>query len=418
MNVISGLFASPLARVAAFVVWTVLVCSGTFRATFPSDVVADRIRYEVPIRLGRTWSAEVGSVAPWWLGVSIDDVKLFQESTTPRGPIIPEEENPDGDAPPLPEAGPHLAAALSNVSLRLSPWSIIARAPYVRGSLAFGDRVVYTSVGTTIGQRGEVHLEDLAVDGEVPLAELLALAGGSAGAEGALDLDVDLAGGEFGMKDSSGRMKISGAKLKLTDVDVPGFGPLSLDIDDLKLVTDVVSGKATVTDGKIVSSLATIAISGDITLRDPIDRSAYDLQFVITDLSEDLAAVQGMLASAKQTDGSFLYSCRGTIGRPTSSGCSSRPRTATARPPSTTRPTSASTSSMSDEERERKREEIREKLRKDREARLAGGTPAPGGTTPPAEPVGEEDGGNADEGPPEPPPEEEGPPPDEEDPVE
>jgi type II secretion system protein N len=406
--------------VLAFAVWTVVVGYGTFRLTFPSDVIAERIRYEVPLRLGRAWSAEVGSVSPWWLGVSLADVKLFQGAAPALRYVPPaiagddEEgdltaEPPQNPVTPGAEEGPQLAAALSNLSLRLSPMSLLYRAPYVIGSASFGDHELYGEFGTTIGARGEVHVEDLILDGEVPLAELLAAMVPGASGEGVLDLDVDIAGGERGMNDGSGQAGVRGTRLVLSDLEFPGIGPLGMDItiSDLVLVTDVVNGRATVSDGKLVSDLATVSISGEFNLRDPLDRSAYDLQFVISDLSPQVSTFQGLMSGAKQSDGTFLYSCRGVLSRPTMSGCSSRPRSATARPPSATRPTTPGDI----DERERKREEIRERLRKEREERQAGGavTPpavgAPEGDVPPEE-LGEEvllDEGDLDEGEEEPP---------------
>lgn len=397
-----------LLMVGGFLVWTVVVCAGTFRATFPSDVVAERIRYEVPLRLGRGWTADVGTVVPWWAGVSVSDVKLFQQSfayvpAVPRsvpasGSNQDDEEGEETDEEPSREDGPKLVAAFDNVSVRLSPWSIAARAPVVVGSVSFGERVLHGTVGTTIGARGEVHLDDLVLAGEVPLDALLAFGLEGATGQGALELDVDLVGGEFGMKDSSGRMAVRASKLVISDIEVPGMGALGMEIQlsDLTLIADVVDGRATVTEGKIVSELATISVSGEINLRDPIDRSAYDLQFVISELGPQLAAFQGFLAGAKQSDGTFLYSCRGTVGRPSPSGCSSRPRTATARPPTTTRPTTPGVA-LTEAEREEKKNEIKERLRREREQRQGGATPTP----PEADATPEDDGAPGD--PPEPP---------------
>ena len=54
--------------------WCALVFLVTFWLTFPSDTLVERVRWEVPERLGKEYSIDLASVSPWWVGLSAQDV--------------------------------------------------------------------------------------------------------------------------------------------------------------------------------------------------------------------------------------------------------------------------------------------------------------------------------------------------------
>lgn len=367
--------------------WVILVFVVSFYVTFPSRVIADRIRYEVPNVLGPDYSADVGSVKPWWFGLSSNDIKIYKAPGRVRG-ADPEEE----------PAGAQLVGLLGNMRMRIAPFrSLFRRAPYVSGSVTLTEGSVNYAIGTSVEQRGgDVTLSDVVLSSTgMPLADLFVLVPDlTATGVGTVDLDVDLHAGETGMRDASGHFSFGGTNLVLSDIEIPGMGALGMEvpISELLLAADVVDGVATISSGRLQSDIATVEITGTVTLRDPIDRSAVDIQIAMSNLGEVLAPYKGFLSDAAQPDGSYHYSCRGVLSRMGASSCSagSRERRVTSRPPSPGSPMSSSPMPRSsspgnardaetDEERERRRDEIRERLRQKREEREAerAGTPAP-----------------------------------------
>ena len=157
---------------------------------------------------------------------------------------------------------------------------------------------------------------------------------------------------------------------------VPEIGPLGLDvpISEMVLVAEVRDGKATVQRGLVDSELLKVEIKGDITLREPIDRSQVDLTFIITDVSPDVGMLEMALAPGKQDDG-YHYTFRGMLGRaafrPARSSSTARDRTPR---PVPTRTPQVIDRTETDEEREKRRAEIRARLeqrRAEREGRTA-----------------------------------------------
>ncbi|MEQ1501480.1 MAG: type II secretion system protein GspN [Myxococcota bacterium] len=366
-------------RIVLFVLgsiaWTIFVFALTFRLTFPSTVIADRLRYEVPGVMGREYSAEIGSVVPWWIGLSVDDVKLYKTGR----PAPASAAGSDGEDAPVVD-GPQLVGLLSNARLRVSPWSLLRRAPYVRGSVTLTEGVIDYSVGTAVAERGNIELADLVLSADaLPLADVFVLIPGfTASGTGAIDLAIDLHAGENGMKDATGKVSITGKDLGLSDLELPSTGPLGIEIpiSDLEIVADVVDGKATITDGHLVSDLLTLQITGEVTLRDPLDRSAIDLTVSLSKLGEQLAPYEAFLSEAKQSDGSYQYSCRGVISRLGAYSCtpgSRSPRVSSrgASSSGVAMPPRPSRADETDEERDKRREELRERLRQRREEREA-----------------------------------------------
>jgi type II secretion system protein N len=369
--------------------WGIAVFFVTFFLTFPSKTVSERLRYEIPNLLGRDYSGEIGSVRPWWIGLSANDIKLY------KAPGRGESE----------EEGPQLVALLGNLRMRVSPWSMMRRAPYVSGSVTLTEGEMDYAIGTAVDQRSNIALSDLVLGAEaMPLGDLFLLVPGlTATGSGAIDLEVDLHAGEDGMRDATGHISLSGTGLSLSDIELPTVGALGIEvpISELALTADVAEGVANITTGKLESEIATVAVSGNVTLRDPIDRSAVDIQIVLSDLGEALAPFAGFMSAAKESDGNYHYSCRGVLSRLGPNSCTAGERSPTtsssrgsARTPSavtpggsspitprTTGTTPSPREAESDEERERRRDEIRERLRQKREEReaerAAGAVPAP-----------------------------------------
>lgn len=395
--------------VAAFA-WTVAVFLGVFWLTFPSATLAERLRYEVPRALGDAYSADVGSVSPWWIGVAVHDVKLFKTARPTSRPVsrpISSDDDPDaeddGSADAAPEAdaeGPQLVALLSRARIRVSPWSLLRRAPYVSGSVTLTEGTVGYAIGTAVDDRGQIGLADLELDAAaLPLDDVLSLLPVTASGTGSVDLSVDLHAGESGMRDASGTISLTSNGLALgKDLELPGIGAIGMEIplSGLVLTADVEAGKATINEGRIDSELLTATITGDVTLRDPLDRSAIDLTITLSKLGPALSSYEMFLSDAKTSDGTYQYTCRGVISRLSQYSCTSGSRDRrTSRTPS---PSSRSTTSPivggdrapeTDADRERRREELRERLRQRREERDA---ERPGAVEPPQMDEGEGEG--------------------------
>ncbi len=388
-----------LGLVATFF-WCVAVFFVTLWLTFPSDAISDRIRYEVPLRLGGDYSAEVGSVGPWWLGVSVGDFKLHRAQQV------------EG----VEQAT--LVAMLDGVRAAVSPFSLVRGSPYLTGRVDTVDGSMSYEVGTGNTGKNGIGVTDLVLWSEqIAVGDVLAwMPEAPATVEGAVAVDVDLrAGDEGGMKAATGHVKLTGADLSLSDIEIPGMGPLgmTIPISQLEINADVKDGRALIKDGHVSSPFANIEIKGEVALRDPMDRSSIDLEIVVSNLGDELAAFEGALASAKGSDGSYHYHCRGVVSRLNERSCSAGEDRRSATKPRSTRSTvvgadggappatttvgedgetvTAPREPMDDEERAKRREEIRERLRQKREERMGDkGTPTTAPSPGAPEPLTEE----------------------------
>ncbi|MCB9685869.1 MAG: type II secretion system protein GspN [Alphaproteobacteria bacterium] len=368
--------------------WCFLVFCFTLWLTFPSEPIADRIRYEVPRRLGDDFSADVGSAGPWWFGTSIADFRLYEDKLV------------EGEEARVP------VAMLSRFKIALSPKSLLRRSPYVSGRVDMLDGSLTYEVGTTTTPKGGVGVTDVVLQSDgVPVGDLLALVPSFPGMiVGNLGIDLALKAGEEGMNQAIGHLSLTGEDLTVSDVDLPDIGPLGMDvpISSIDIAADVADGHAKITRGQIVSSLLTVDVSGDIALRDNLERSSIDLQIVVSHLGPELAAFESMMGSAKGSDGGYHFYCRGVVSRLNGRSCSSNDRGSAnrARP---ARPSSGpigadpgsddlaidgegedaqARTPQTDDERRRRRDEIRERLRQKREDRTRPELATPAATTP------------------------------------
>jgi len=356
--------------VVAGIIWFGVIFFVALWATFPSDAVTQRVAVEVFEASGGEYLIEIGSVAPWWVGLSAKDVKVFTRDPRARTPE-------DGE--------PELAFYAERARVRGGLGSLLARTPAVSGSVTLGSGDVAFDVTTMMNKKGtELALAEANFEAEqFPLVELAPLLGVAVEGTGAVDIDVKLEAPE-GLRKASGRAKISGSGLNLTDMELPGVGPLGMEvpIDDIDIAIDITEGKAKFTKGRIVSALAAIDLDGELTLREDMNRSTMRIQIVAGSLGDSIAGIVGAVAKdAKWEDGDYHWMCTGTLSRPrcmaererrSSSSRSSRPVPS---PSSATRPDPTelaerrTTSGDDAAERERRKEEIRERLRKRREER-------------------------------------------------
>ncbi|MBT3217453.1 MAG: type II secretion system protein GspN [Proteobacteria bacterium] len=336
------------------IVWFVGVLYVTWRVTFPSEVVAENIKWQVYRLSDEEFFVELSDVKPWGLGLSAKNVRIFEVM---------------GYRDPRTE----LRFAMEAARLRVYPGSLLARAPVVSGRVQLGSGLVDLKVGTSISD-GMVAVTSAELEADsFPLAEIAALAGGEIGGAGGLDIEVDIEAPD-GMDSAEGKVVIQSSDIVVNTISIPGLlDELNLDdlgmalvIDEIDLDFDVDEGEAKIDRGLLrAPGKADIELEGSITLKDDIMRSTLRLDAVL-DISEEMAMVKGFLSDAEWDDGKYHYSITGSIGRPslkaaregTSSSSSSSASTRRERTPEEEAERNAAR-----DERRRRREEIREQLR-------------------------------------------------------
>lgn len=343
--------------------WAFLLFLCTGWLSFPGDAVAKRVVYEVQTQSRGAYQLELTELQPWWFGLKTDDLKVYGRASR------------DGTSP--------LLALATDARASASPFSLLARAPYVSGSVTLGlDGQLDYAVGTSMDETGEdllmSHLE-LSSD-SFPIAEFLALVPSYEGSgNGGLQIDT-LIDAPDGVKTAEGKIELRGKSITLSEPVIMDF-PLGRDvvIQDLDLELDVAEGKAKISRGRIVSDLANADVTGTITLAEPFDRSTMDVR-VEAELDSSMAAMAQMLKSA-EVNGKLVWRCVGRVNnlaRACSAGDKPKP-TGRARNRARNRGTNTAAnranrpnnSGLSTEEREKRRKELQERLKKRRERRKA-----------------------------------------------
>ena len=164
---------------------------------------------------------QLGEIGPWWLGAAASDLKLY---ATPRS----------GD--------PTLALMARDIRVRANVLSLLGRTPSLSGSITPIDGTLKASIGTARGEKkGDLRVNAVRLEAqEFPISELLLLSGNEATGMGGIDVDVDIAG-EDSLKGADGHVRVSGQGITLSDLEIPGVGPLGIDIplDDIDIDIDV-----------------------------------------------------------------------------------------------------------------------------------------------------------------------------------
>lgn len=333
--------------------WFFLVFLVAFRITFPSDTLKSRAIWEVREVSDGALLLDIGKVSPWWVGLKAKDVRLYA-------------------ADPSGEGHPEGILQMDVARVRVAPFSILG-SPRVLGGLRLGDGDLAFS---TVLQRegGQYGLADLKVDGsKFPLSAIPPIQGTRIKGTGALDVSVDLITKE-GMRKAEGSLTLYGRDLTVEELTGAGaalamFDVLPIYIEELDLRVEVTQGKAQVVRGKLVSSLADIDLSGDVTLQDDLARSRFRLKAVL-DLSEEAAQFAGLMRSAQWSDERYHWVLAGVWPRIV-------PRPDRERRASTVRPTGAQPEYDTEEQPKvaapetlEAVREAREKKREERAARL------------------------------------------------
>jgi type II secretion system protein N len=349
-----------VALVAGAAVWFGLVFVVTFWMTFPSDTLAERLKYEVQEGSAGAYQLQVASVRPWWVGLSGTDVELYNLESR-RGE----------------DSAPKLLLAADKVRVRVGLLSWLLQTPTVSGGMVIGGGDIAFELQSEMDKRERLGVSVAKVEArEFPFIELLGLAGIPVDGSGVLDLEIDIEAPD-GMRQAEGKIEITGTDLLITEIDPSVVGMdlgMEIPLDDIEIVIDITQGKAEISRGRIRSSKANVDLDGSLILRDDLSRSSANIGVVI-ELGEELAMFSAFLKDAKGTDDKFHYQCSGSLSR--APRCSAKSRSSVAgrsgssrsssssRGSATTRPSTRTETSA--EDRERRREEIRERLRQRRE---------------------------------------------------
>ena len=295
--------------VPASFVWFILVFWVTFRVTFPSEHVSQWLVAQADQATEGAYELEMGSVSPWWVGLSAENVSLW------------------GEEPEDPEALDMPVLQADSVYARVGLFSVLARAPYIETYATMGEATIEGSVNTTIAE-GQFSIQDVDYKlSDLDLMKVLAMAGTDGGViatgrlNGSLELDMSK-----GVENAKGKAKVSGEGMNLVSLSLPTYGitdlELDVPIDALDIKLKVSDGLMEVSKGEIQSGLADIQISGDIQLNERLERSRVRLKVEMllndwtdTPLAPFRGLVEGAISSAKWADGRYHYDLSGTVER-------------------------------------------------------------------------------------------------------
>ncbi len=330
----------------AGLVWFVLVFAITFWMTFPSAPLGDRVRLLVHQNTNGEYDVQMDSLRPWWFGASANNIRISSVKRV-RG------------APPV--ATPMFA--VNGASVRVSPFGL-KKTPHVSGVVDLGGSEVTFDAQGALNKRGNGY-QATAVElnaTSFPVADLAALTGTEIDATGELDFSADVES-DGGMRSAHGDIKIRASNVNIASLDPSLTGGMDLGmeipIDDIDLRIEIEDGKATIAHGEIISELATVALEGDVTMRDDVTRSTVNISATI-ELGDKLAMFKSFLKSAEWADGKFHYRCTGTVAR---NHCrEDRERGGSVR---AGLPSRGST----DADRERRKRELKDRLRENTERR-------------------------------------------------
>jgi type II secretion system protein N len=292
--------------------WGAVAFYGAFWLSFPSKAVSDRLSYEVSTRSGGAWELSVGSVAPWWYGLSAKQV------------VVSSVDKLSKDAAPTPIFFADAAG------VRVSPWSLLklSPAPLLMGYIGMDSASLDFALRGAM-RDGALALRSVKLDASnIPVLDMLGLMGvggdGGTTASGGVDVSVDLQLPN-GLGKADGEISLKGNQIQIEKVSSTLIGwnemEINTPIEDLSVQMAVEGGEATITDGVLSSPLVNAKLSGTIALEDNPGRSKLDVGAVVelgewegTPLSSFRAPLEGALRSARFADGSYHYKVEGLLG--------------------------------------------------------------------------------------------------------
>lgn len=274
-------------------------------ATFPRDLVRERVEWEVDNASNHDYAITMGGLSPWWrLGVVMDDVTLY---TVKKGRRTKDNPKPPHERTPL--------LTLDSLAVRVKPlmmfggkkglaWSGAVYGGDVDGSYAASEAVFDLDL-----EVGAVDLSLMSKDGESPLNLL-----------GVLEVQARLHFDMEDIKSSTGsiRIEIPGFAIG-AGTTVGGFTLPEAGFTRAVLALGVEDGKVTVTEGVIEGPVLSAEVTGDVTLNKRLARSRnrLDLAFTLPPEYDQFAQAFPTLKRSKDDEGRYHCQMSGTVVTPT-----------------------------------------------------------------------------------------------------
>ena len=280
--------------------WGLLVFVLGITLSFPSELAAERLTWEIDEATDGAWRVEADSVRPWRLsGAKLANARVLSMPDTKAG----------ADAlPSMVLQSPDLAGRLELLPL-LSGGQVLSLAAELYGGTLSG-RVGQTGSGSVVDLVGQdIDLSLYPFDGESFSADV----------SGLLSLAIDLAVDAEEVEKSEGQVEIEIDGLALSELSVMGLSfDQSADFSEAVLKLEVSDGDAKVKKGSFESDLITLEIDGDVGLSSPLERSRLNLsvQIKLADELDNMAKLLPDFKRARDEDGTYHFKVSGSVQRP------------------------------------------------------------------------------------------------------
>jgi type II secretion system protein N len=297
---------------AAGSAWFSVVFTVVFYYTFPSEAVAQRLEYEVDKATGGTTSIEISDVAPWWFGLSGRNFILSRAEAGMGGEPAP-------------------AFFADAISMRVSMFSLLRRAPFITAALEMEDAVLGVEASTVLeegrmkvrrikGELSDFSLEQILQIGSDALSV-------SFEGSGAFQVSFDLKmGPSDDLSTASGEVAVVSSDLKVDRVLAPNLGfpeqTVGLSVEEFDFRLRGEGGALSVVRGAMRSNLFDVDAEGDVTLGDIPGRSRLKLGVKVGlgawDDPELAVLRQGLefgMRDAKWEDETYHYTVNAQLNR-------------------------------------------------------------------------------------------------------
>jgi type II secretion system protein N len=355
---------------AGSLLWGSLVYSVGVAVSFPGDMLAKRIAYEVQEKSKKEFLVNIADASFAGIGgIGLEDVTLYKSKRGRRSPgekTTPGRENTELFSVSQIDIRPRLRSLLTGTLM--ADYGLSIPSGDIEGAFGFDSSKLYIESDTE-----GIDLSKLPID----------LEDGSLDLSGKLSLLADLALDQQEVKQSTGSLSLSVDGLTLNSGTISGFTLSETTFSEAVLEMQVADGKATVTKGNFIGDLLEMTVDGYIALNKSLGRSRLNLKIQIRfdDTLDKFAQIA--FKRSRDEDGVYHFRGSGTVTNPrfradrTHASRSSRANDNDGNGGSIldqnlnddqgakSRPRKVST--VSDEEREERREKRRDRLKKRRE---------------------------------------------------
>lgn len=292
--------------------WSAAVFAATWSLTFPDDAFAEYVAWKIQEGSKSEKALTADALHPYlpWLG-------LRGVGITGENVVLYNRDRPRRGEPGLVHPILHADAMSVHANWLNVPRMILGGTGSFSGTatLSGGDLGFAASIGK---KDDKATLTSLSVDSTGFPISAVPLGVGSLQGTGGVDIHVDLDAPD-GFSKANGTIAITGASINIDKLlldALDGADPgVKIALSEADLSLDVVSGKAKVTTGHIVTDIATIDVEGDVVLQDDPMNSRLRLKFLITLADGPMSTLLGGLLGkdAKWEDGKYHYALSGNL---------------------------------------------------------------------------------------------------------